>query len=100
VFAFLISWWEAFEVGRELNIPMEGAWELGIDLSWLSEWFGGSEHWSNRCIGDPLCAVVGCIIYRRWPQCFGPVLVAGIAYDVINLLLPHASSMQNWLFGH
>jgi hypothetical protein len=96
-------WWSvwflcvmSFVVGWEL---FEFAGEVGLLGLWFKGWLNGYEYWFNRYFLDPLLAVIGCAIWRRWPVCFWPVTVIGIIYEAASLAAPTAMSIQNWLFG-
>jgi hypothetical protein len=81
--------WEAIELPMELGYLGDGA----------RRWMAGVEPPLNRYLIDPIVAVAGALICRRYPKIWLPTFVFGLIFEAAHIASPTAMSIQEWLLA-
>lgn len=73
---------------------IEYSMELGIFGDAISAWKKGFEHWSNRCVADPLLALIGAYIQLNWSSAWKWVISPWILWGMLNYLAADSIAIQ------
>lgn len=65
--------------------------EEGLAGYAVAQWFQGVEHWSNRLITDPLCVLLGYMLYKRYTWLRVPARIFSCLWLIVHIFVfPHS----------